>query len=218
MTISGPDAAPFDAVLCDIDDVIRFYDVTEVTRLEHAAGLPVGSTAAAGFAPERGRPLVLGRLTKDAWVGATAAALADRVPHDRAVELAAAFAGAPFRAEPGAVGLLRRAREHCPVLLVTNGTPWLDEDLARVGLDGLADDVVNSSRVGVAKPDPGIYLIAAARAGVDPARCLFVDDRAENVRAAAALGMATVHYHGPADLRAALAPLLGPAVEAPTGP
>ncbi|MFE2917691.1 HAD-IA family hydrolase [Kitasatospora indigofera] len=207
--------APFDAVLCDLDDVIRLFDATEVTRLERAAGLPVGSTAASAFGPGRGGPLVLGQLSKDAWAESTASGLADRVPAARARELAAAFARAPFRTDPEVVELLRAARARCPVWIVTNGTPWLDDHLATLDLDGLADGIVNSARLGVAKPDPGILLHAAGRAGATPERCLFVDDRAANVEAAAALGMATVHFRTAADLRPALAPLLARPVPHP---
>ncbi|MFE3113058.1 HAD-IA family hydrolase [Kitasatospora indigofera] len=207
--------APFDAVLCDLDDVIRLFDATEVTLLERAAGLPVGSTAASAFGPGRGGPLVLGQLSKDAWAESTASGLADQVPAARARELAAAFARAPFRTDPEVVELLRAARARCPVWIVTNGAPWLDDDLATLDLDGLADGIVNSARLGVAKPDPGILLHAAGRAGATPERCLFVDDRAANVEAAAALGMATVHFRTAADLRPALAPLLARPVPHP---
>jgi putative hydrolase of the HAD superfamily len=65
--------------------------------------------------------------------------------------------------------------------------------------------VVSSARVGVAKPDRRIYEIAAELAGVAPERCLFVDDRLENVTAAIGLGMTGVHFRGVADLAAALA-------------
>ncbi|MCX5208079.1 HAD-IA family hydrolase [Kitasatospora sp. NBC_00240] len=216
MTISTTrTAAPFDAVLSDLDDVIRRFDSTEVTRLERAAGLPVGSTAGSAFGPGRGEPLVLGQLTRDAWVESTASGLADRVPPDRARELAAAFARAPFRTDPEVVELLRAARAHCPVWIVTNGTPWLDQDLATIDLDGLADGIVNSARVGIAKPDPGILLHAAERAGAAPERCLFVDDRLANVEAAAAVGMTTVHFRTASDLRPALAPLLARPVPHP---
>ncbi len=51
--------------------------------------------------------------------------------------------------------------------------------------------------MGIAKLDRRIYDIAVARAGVPAERCLFVDDTLENVEAAAALGMRTVHYRTP---------------------
>jgi putative hydrolase of the HAD superfamily len=51
-----------------------------------------------------------------------------------------------------------------------------------------------SHRLGVAKPDPGIYLHAAEGLKASPAHVLFIDDRAENVAAAKAVGMSTIHY------------------------
>ena len=45
-----------------------------------------------------------------------------------------------------------------------------------------------------AKPDPAIYLLAAEALKTAPHNILFIDDRAENVAAAAKLGMQAVHY------------------------
>ncbi|MGP4019808.1 HAD-IA family hydrolase [Saccharopolyspora sp. 5N708] len=72
-------------------------------------------------------------------------------------------------------------------------------------------DVVNSARVGTAKPDPHIYRVAAARAGAPAARCLFVDDTLQNVEAARGLGMQALHHQNPTQLREALAPVLAEA-------
>ncbi|MBD0669573.1 HAD family hydrolase [Streptomyces sp. CBMA156] len=199
----------FDAVLCDVDGVIRFFDEGRVAALERAAGVAEGSAAAVGFAPENDLPLLLGQIGRAQWVDSIARGLAGRVPEAEARGLAEAFANAPFRADEDVVGLLRRVREHCRVVLVTNAPAWLDEDLALLGLTDLADEVVNSSLVGSAKPDRRIYEIAAERAGASPERCLFVDDRQENVDAAVALGMTGVRYRGPEDLRRALAAVLG---------
>ncbi|MFF0739065.1 HAD family hydrolase [Streptomyces sp. NPDC004111] len=199
---------PIDAVLCDIDGVIRFYDTAEVTRLEEAAGLPAGTTAAVGFAPENDLPLLLGQITREQWARSIARDLGTRVPSTQAQALAKAFTESSFWADEAVVGLLRQVREHRPVVLVTNATPWLDEDLELLGLADLADSVVNSSRVGVAKPDPRIYEMAAEEAGVRADRCLFVDDRQENTDAAGALGMATVLYRTAGDLREALAQVM----------
>ncbi|WP_371627906.1 HAD-IA family hydrolase [Streptomyces sp. NBC_01116] len=192
-------------MLCDLDNVVRFYDTAPLAALERAAGLPEGTTTDIAYAPEVDLPLLLGRITPDAWVEAIVAGLSERrVGGDRARALARALADAPFRADEEAVSLLRRARAHVPVVLVTNATLQLDADLALLGLSDLADAVVSSAVEQVAKPDPAIYRIAAARAGVPPARCLFVDDRQENVDAATALGMTGVLFRDPDDLRRAL--------------
>ncbi|MFK0135239.1 HAD-IA family hydrolase [Streptomyces rubiginosohelvolus] len=203
MTPAPADRA-FDAVLCDLDNVIRFYDTAPLAALERAAGLPEGTTADLGYAPETDLPLLLGRITPDVWVESIAAGLTERVGAERAHELGRALADAPFRADEEVVSLLRRARTHVPLVLVTNATLQLEADLALLGLTDLADAVVSSAVEQVAKPDPAIYRIAAERAGVPVERCLFVDDRQENIDAAAALGMTTALYREPDDLRRAL--------------
>ncbi|MER8028246.1 HAD-IA family hydrolase [Streptomyces bauhiniae] len=199
---------PFDAVLCDLDNVIRFYDTTALAGLEHGAGLAEGTTARIAFAPETDLPLLLGEITKEQWVESIALGLAGQVSQAQARALGTAFANSPFRADEVVVDLLARARKHLPLVLVTNASVELEDDLALLGLTDLADHVVSSARVGVVKPDRKIYEIAAAQAGVAVDRCLFVDDRLENVQAAAGLGMTGVHYREPADLRGALGVLL----------
>ncbi len=55
---------------------------------------------------------------------------------------------------------------------------------------GLFETIVDSSAVGLRKPDAAIYLLAMERLGVaDPGRAAFVDDMASNVAAAVELGM-----------------------------
>lgn len=59
------------------------------------------------------------------------------------------------------------------------------------------DEVVLSGDVGMAKPDPRIYALTAARLGLDPGECIFVDDLVSNVHAAAEAGMVGVHHSDP---------------------
>lgn len=53
-----------------------------------------------------------------------------------------------------------------------------------------------SHRLGTAKPDPAIYLHAVKGLGVAPQEVLFIDDREDNIAAAAATGMKAVRYTG----------------------
>ncbi|MER5384991.1 HAD-IA family hydrolase [Streptomyces sp. NPDC002688] len=194
----------FDAVLCDVDNVIRIYDPSPLAALERAAGLAEGTTMKVAFAPETALPLVLGRITPDQWARSTARSLTGLVSGATALELGTALARSPFHADEDVVALLRRARARMPLVLVTNASVQLERDLATLGLTGFADHVVSSARVGLAKPDRRIYDLAVARAGVPADRCLFVDDTWENVETATALGMRTVHYREAGDLRRAL--------------
>jgi putative hydrolase of the HAD superfamily len=65
-------------------------------------------------------------------------------------------------------------------------------------LEELFDAWVISSEVGLRKPDPAIYALAAERIGLDPEACVFVDDLPGNLKPARALGMATVLHRGDA--------------------
>lgn len=62
--------------------------------------------------------------------------------------------------------------------------------------DALFDTILLSGEIGVGKPDPRIYLLAADRLRLIPEQCVFVDDLRANVRAAAQLGMVGVHHTG----------------------
>lgn len=64
-------------------------------------------------------------------------------------------------------------------------------------LDEQFDAVVISSDVGIRKPDPAIYLLAADKLGVAPALCVFVDDIPSNLGPAREVGMAVVHHVDP---------------------
>jgi putative hydrolase of the HAD superfamily len=75
---------------------------------------------------------------------------------------------------------------------------WGDDRYDREQLASLFDAWVISGEVGLRKPDPAIYSLAAERLGVAPEECVFVDDLPGNLKPAAALGMATVLHGGDA--------------------
>ncbi|WP_331767195.1 HAD-IA family hydrolase [Embleya sp. NBC_00896] len=202
---------PYDAVLCDIDGVLRHWPVAD--DLERAHALPLGALAAAAFAPARLMPAITGEVTDEEWRSAVVADLTDvHGSMDRARAAVAAWSDLVPIVDREVVALLARLRGVAPVALVSNATTRLEWDLARQGLADLADTVVNTARVGVAKPDPRVYRIAAERVGTPVRRCLFVDDTPANVAAAREAGMTALHYRRIDDLRIALAPLLDPAV------
>jgi 2-haloacid dehalogenase len=69
---------------------------------------------------------------------------------------------------------------------------------------GWFEGIVISGEVKATKPDERIFRVLIDRHGVEPAETLFVDDNEPNVRAAAALGFATVRFTAPPALRVAL--------------
>ncbi len=58
-----------------------------------------------------------------------------------------------------------------------------------------------SCELGIAKPDPEIYKYTCEKLGVAPAEALFLDDKAENVHAAEAVGLAGVQFKDIEQLR-----------------
>jgi putative hydrolase of the HAD superfamily len=75
---------------------------------------------------------------------------------------------------------------------------WGQDRYDTAQLGELFDTLVISGEVGVRKPDPAIYELAAERLGLEPEACVFVDDLPGNLKPALALGMATVLHRGDA--------------------
>jgi putative hydrolase of the HAD superfamily len=75
---------------------------------------------------------------------------------------------------------------------------WGDDRYEHDLIDELFDAQVISSAVGLRKPDPAIYALAAEGIGLSPEACVFVDDLPGNLKPARAIGMATVVHRGDA--------------------
>ncbi len=110
---------------------------------------------------------------------------------------------------PGALALLERLRERAiPFALATNS----DGHYARLCLErgGLREAfavIVTRDQVAQGKPAPDVFLEAARRLDVAPARCLVLEDSETGLRAARAAGMLPILVQGRAELREKLQPL-----------
>ncbi len=76
-------------------------------------------------------------------------------------------------------------------------------------LKGHFDVFIESSVVGLRKPDPAIYHLACERLGKTPPEVVFLDDIGGNLKAARALGMATIKVEAPEVALSELARILG---------
>ena len=110
------------------------------------------------------------------------------------------------------VEAVRRCHEHFKTGLLTNNfvTP-----ISASGVSALADVlalfdvVVESSVVGVRKPDQRFYLLACEALGIAPTEAVFLDDLGVNLKPARALGMATIKVTDTADALDELEDVLG---------
>jgi epoxide hydrolase-like predicted phosphatase len=104
------------------------------------------------------------------------------------------FAG--VRADDAMVDAVRRLKASgIPTGLISNS--WGGTSYDRVSDPAeLFDAMVISGEVGLHKPEPEIFELGAERLGVEPARCVFVDDLRENCEGAEAVGMTAILHRG----------------------
>lgn len=121
---------------------------------------------------------------------------------------------------PTMVEALRRcSAEFKTAMLTNNFTPPGGERGTEAMVDGagqpleeihaLFDEIIESSVVGVRKPEPRFYEIACERLAVEPIECVFLDDLGINLKPAKAMGMQTIKVVDPADAIAQLEAVLG---------
>jgi len=111
------------------------------------------------------------------------------------------------RLRPEMVTALRRCHERLGTALLTNnfvpGDSSTRGDRASSGpyAEVLAefDVIVESSQVGLRKPDPAIYALVCDKLGVEPAEAVFLDDLGVNLKPARAMGMTTIKVVDPHD-------------------
>jgi transcription antitermination factor NusB len=190
------------ALLVDMDGVVRHWDNT--CDVDEALGLDPGTFVAIAMGEDSVRRANDGTLSHQEWRAEVAQRLAEGHGCDPdAVQ--AAWRDDDFEVDEDVVALLRAVRERgTPVACVSNATSNLGPDLASRDIVDCFDCVVNSSEVRIMKPDAAIYLLAAERVGVPAGGCLFVDDRAANVRGALAVGMAACRFTSAPRLEATL--------------
>ncbi len=96
---------------------------------------------------------------------------------------------------PEVVEAVRRCSERLKTGLLTNNySPMASSERSEemAELMGWFDVVIESSVVGVRKPDPAFYTMACEALGVEPSACVFLDDLGVNLKPARAMGMTTI--------------------------
>lgn len=89
----------------------------------------------------------------------------------------------------GAADAVRRCAANLPVAIASSAhRAVIEAAVDALGLHGVLGVIVSSDEVAGGKPDPAVYLRAAALLGVAPGRCLVVEDSVNGVRAGVAAG------------------------------
>lgn len=112
---------------------------------------------------------------------------------------------AAYRWMPGMEALARELKHAGHQLHALSNYPeWWRAIEEVLGMGELVPWTFVSCRMGLRKPDPAIYRAAAEELGVEPERCLFVDDREVNCEGARSVGMDAIRFEDAARLRDAL--------------
>lgn len=93
---------------------------------------------------------------------------------------------------PGVMPLLRRLRANGVRLAIGSSSRNTPVILERIGLADFFDAVADGNQIRQSKPDPEVFLLAAAKLGCRPEDCLVVEDAVAGVEAALAGGMAVL--------------------------
>jgi putative hydrolase of the HAD superfamily len=196
------------AVLWDFGGVITESPFDAFARLERERGLPVGfirrinaadpdTNAWARF--ERSE-ITLAEF--DFAFGDESEAAGHRIG---GAEVARLLYGA---VRPAMIGALRRCKAHYVVACLTNNviagpghglptTPAREAEVERAMQ--LFDHVLESSRLGVRKPERRFYELAVETLGVRPEEAVYLDDLGINLKPARAMGMTTIRVGDPDD-------------------
>jgi putative hydrolase of the HAD superfamily len=217
--VSQYDPAVIRAVLFDFGGVIVSSPFEAFARYEQTHGLPSGFLR--GVNATNPDTNAWARLERSEVTlaefsdlfAAESRALGHEVPGADVL----ALLGGELR--PAMVEAVRRCRERLITGLLTNNFlprgsgPAAGAESPAVspmaGVLGLFHGIVESSRVGVRKPDPRFYHLACEQLAVEPAECVFLDDLGINLKPARALGMTTIKVVDPADAIAELEAVVG---------
>jgi putative hydrolase of the HAD superfamily len=121
---------------------------------------------------------------------------------------------------PDMVHALDRINEAGYVLACLTNNVLSDQPVAVDAADRLRQDelravlarfsaVIESSKVGVRKPEPRFYEIACETVNVQPDECVFLDDLGINLKPAAAMGMQTIKVANSTQALTELSQVLG---------
>ncbi len=102
-------------------------------------------------------------------------------------------------AVPGTASFVRRMKELGKRLAVASSSPRenVRYSLRCAGLENMMEATCSGEDVRLGKPDPEIYLLAAARLGLPPGECVAVEDADAGILAANRAGMRAIGYRNP---------------------
>jgi glucose-1-phosphatase len=191
------------AIIFDIGGVlVRTHDHSGRRRWEQKLALAEWESEEIVFGGEMGTNAQCGRITEGdlwQWVGEHLKLSAAELAEFRRDF----WAGDVLDLELAAY--IRSLRPRYQTAVISNATDGLQRALTETyPIADAFDLIVCSAEEKIMKPEPEIYRRTLDRLGRRPQEAVFIDDNADNIAAAAALGLHTVHYRVGVDVPEAL--------------
>lgn len=189
-----------EVIFFDYGGVIGHVDREAVHRLESAHGLAENDLLRCIYTIPEWKAAERGECDESVWVAAANAAMDEKAGRP-VPELHEAWRTTMWRQiDENVVGLAKALRSTHRVAMISNSTLRLEQELLEpLGVHDIFEIVVNSARLGIAKPDTRIYHHAAEQMGVEPAACVHIDDLEPNIEGAIEAGFSAIHYRGDFD-------------------
>lgn len=184
----------FKFILSDLDGVIRKFPPERDVSIEKKYNLPPGSIFATAFNKTNLDKAVCGLISDESWrqdIQDNLAKISDAKTAKLAMSEWSDFSGI---VDFEYLNCLRSKFGDTPVIVLTNGTTRLKEDLAKLGIEKSFFKIINSADVGVCKPDKKIFEHILSETQCAAAEILFIDDSLSHIESAKELGFATYHY------------------------
>jgi putative hydrolase of the HAD superfamily len=187
-----------EAVIWDFGGVLTTSPFEAFTRFERERGLPVDiirRTNAHNHWENAWARFERAELDLDAFDDLFAAESRALGAEVRGREVLPLLLGEP---RPEMIEALRRVKARLRTGCITNNLPAnaigskAGRALYVAEVMALFDHVIESAKIGLRKPDPRIYRMMVEALGVEPTRCVYLDDLGVNLKPAREMGMTTI--------------------------
>jgi FMN phosphatase YigB (HAD superfamily) len=180
-------------LLLDLDGVLRVWDPQLNRSVETTYGLPEGALTAAAAASDRLDLALTGAMDDRSWRDSLAEDIV-RAHGEECRDAVEAWMMPAGSVDTDVLEVVRRARSSMRVMVLTNATTRLADDLDVLGLTDEVDGAVSSADLGLAKPDPDVFSRMALRHRLMFSEIAYVDPSATNIAVAEILGIRSHHY------------------------
>jgi len=181
-------------ILTDLDGVIRHWNSDPLHQIEVNNGLKRGYFYSICFEKELLSEVITGKISDSEWRKRVNEALVISIGETLANELVYSWTNSEANIDNTVIEIYKQHMPDAKVVLTTNATSRLSQDMKNQGIDKKFDEIFNSSEMGVAKPSHRYFNKVLSRLGVRNVDVIFIDDSIRNVESAEQLGIRSHQY------------------------